>query len=315
MLSWLLDPALIASVVAGTLYIVGGHRRLHPHPRRWRWGARQWRTLAFAAGLGTVVLALDSPIDSLSDQLFSVHMLQHTLLLTAAPLLLVLGAPGMRWWRCLPLGARRWLARRLSTSHALALTSRILHWERLAVALFAGDLWIWHLPALYDLTLKSLAVHYLEHATFLVVGILLWLQVLDSAPWRCRLGYIGRAATLLATIGGWLLAVVLAFAPAPLYPGYADLASRPWGLSPLVDQQLGAGVMWGLGSIATSVGIFLSIYRWFEADQQREDAIRSGERLAGRRWGQGPGPAPGPLPEPDQTGGGSAPGPERGHGP
>ncbi len=61
------------------------------------------RTVSFAAGLLTIVIALDSPIDTYADQLFWVHMLQHILLLTVAPPLILLGRPWPRMWRALPL--------------------------------------------------------------------------------------------------------------------------------------------------------------------------------------------------------------------
>ena len=104
---WSLQPSLLYVAVAAMLYWVGGrgYRRAGREPRR---------TAAFAAGLVTIVLALDSPIDAYADQLFWVHMLQHVLLLTVAPPLILLGRPWPRMWRALPLQRGRRVGRTLA---------------------------------------------------------------------------------------------------------------------------------------------------------------------------------------------------------
>ena len=103
---WSIGPSLLYVAFAGLLYWLGGLGRR----RRADDGVR---TAAFVAGLVTIVVALDSPIDRYAEQLFWVHMLQHVLLLTVAPPLILLGRPWPRMWRGLPLrlanerGARR----------------------------------------------------------------------------------------------------------------------------------------------------------------------------------------------------------------
>ena len=109
---------------------------------------------------------------------------------------------------------------------------------------FNINLIAWHIPAAYDLTLRSIAVHVLEHISFLVFGVLLWAQVIASPPLRARLTSVRGAYYMTSTlVVGWLLSLVLAFAPNPLYPAYADLAQRPGGISALTDQQLAGGVI------------------------------------------------------------------------
>ncbi|MGH2877170.1 MAG: cytochrome c oxidase assembly protein, partial [Solirubrobacteraceae bacterium] len=125
-------------------------------------------------------------------------------------------------------------------------------------------------PYLYDLTLRNQDVHDLEHLSFLVFGVLFWAQVVDSPPLRCRLAHLQRAAFVLsAMVVGWLLAIVLAFAGAPLYAPYAALATRPGGLSALGDQQLGAGVMWGPGTVPFAIALFALLYRWLDEAHHR----------------------------------------------
>ena len=93
--------------------------------------------------------------------------------------------------------------------------------------------------------------------------------MIDSAPWRSRLPATARAAYLgLAMVAGWILAVVLATAPSPLYAPYAAEATRPGGLTALADQQLASGVMWVPGSIPLAVALLFIAYRWLEPKEE-----------------------------------------------
>jgi putative membrane protein len=213
-------------------------------------------------------VALDSPIDDLADQLLWVHMVQHILLLMVAPPLLALARPWNRMWHGLPIELRRRVARAVVQGRGWAPV-------RAAAALLAGGIasWLafnvvlvaWHLPAAYDLTLRSPPAHALEHAMFFAVGLLFWTRVVDSPPWRSPLGAPARAAYVgSAMVVGWILAIVFAVAASPLYAAYASEASRPGGISALADQQLAAGVMWVPGSIPFTIALLAIAYRWLE---------------------------------------------------
>jgi len=271
--AWPVEPPLFAVVVAGTLYWLGGRRRVAAR----RGLERPAKTAAFYLGLFTIVLALDSPLDPLSDTLFAAHMAQHVLLLTVAPTLVVLSAPWMQMWQPLPLGFRRAVARavvRHPNARPLRAAAHAFGRPLVAWFVFDANLLLWHLPALYDLTLRSQAAHDLEHALFFSTGLLFWAQVFDSAPFRASLDWLWRAA--YATTGmlvGWVLAVVLAFAPTPLYHAYAALPSRPGGVSALGDQQIAAGVMWVPGSIVYTVAILIFFYRWLGHEPENRLAV------------------------------------------
>jgi cytochrome c oxidase assembly factor CtaG len=268
-------------VFASLLYTRGFNRRGPGHRAA---SERRWRAAGFYGGLLCVVIALDTPVDPLSERLFAVHMAQHLLLLVVAPALIVLSAPWLRLWQPLPLGFRRTVAKSVARgrwSAPLRLLGRLLSRPIPAFVLFCAVLVVWHIPSAYDATLSNQNVHEAEHATFFAAGLLFWIQVLDSPPVRARLTYGQRAVYLIgATLVSWVLALVLAFSHKPFYGEYVHLVHRPGGLSALTDQQLAAGVMWVPGSIPFTIAIIWALYRWLEpTPEPRILAGRNGHRL------------------------------------
>jgi putative membrane protein len=272
-------PLALLSLV-GCLHVLGEHRavRLLGRPRSRR---ERWRAASFYVGLLVILAALASPIDTLAEKLFWVHMTQHVLLLTVAAPLIVLGAPWSSIWRPLPLGFRRTVAKTISRSTwclPLRALGHLLARPIPAWIAFNVNLVAWHIPAAYDLAVRNRAVHDLEHVTFLLFGVLLWAQVLDSPPLRARLSAIHRVYYIVASaIVGWIIALVLIFASSPLYPAYAHLTHRPGGISALTDQQLAGGVMLVPGSLAMTLFVFVQLYVWMGIDEEparRRDALR-----------------------------------------
>ncbi|HEY6835082.1 MAG TPA: cytochrome c oxidase assembly protein [Gaiellaceae bacterium] len=279
--AWPVQAPFFLVLLAAVLYALGGRR---PGPGHRHPSERRWRSAAFYGGLLTIIVAVDTPLDPLSDKLFLAHMTQHLLLLIVAPALIVISAPWLRLWQPLPLGFRRTVAKGIARGRwaaplrALGKTaSRPLPaWIFFNVVLVA-----WHVPALYDATLRNEAVHDLEHAMFLTAGLLFWLQVVDSPPVRARLTFGLRAAYLTgAVLVSWVLAIVLALSSHPFYGAYVDLAHRPAGLSALADQQIAGGIMWVPGSIPFTIAFIWAIFRWLDPGADPSVlARRNGHRL------------------------------------
>lgn len=261
--NWPFEWPLLAVALAGLLYFLGG--RLSATPAA---AIKRWRGASFYGGLVVLVLAIDSPIDAYADRLFWVHMVQHVLLMMVAPPLLLFGRPWPRIARPVPLGVRRPLARATLAGPTLSPVRGAL--RRLASPVFAfvlfnGTLVAWHLPVLYDATLRNPLVHDLEHALFFSTATLFWVHLLPAATNRPQLSDGGRVVYGVgAVLVGWVLAVVLATAPRPLYEGYAALSQRPGGLSALADQQIAAGIMWVPGSLPYFAALTLAVIRWLE---------------------------------------------------
>jgi putative membrane protein len=264
---WSIEPPVAYVTLAGMLYWLGGRSRRRARGRPADRDREIWQTAAFVGGLLTILLALDSPLDGWADDLFWAHMLQHVLLLTVAPPLILLGRPWPRMWRALPPRVRTPIGRGVARSR-LAAPLRALARPLPAWLLFNCTILIWHLPAAYNATLTSNAVHQLEHAMFFFTGLLFWARVIDPGPLRPRLAWPWRIAYAVgAMIVGWALAIGLVLAPHPLYAHYAALAHRPGGITALTDQQLAAGVMWVPGSISYTSAFLIGFYRWLEPER------------------------------------------------
>ncbi len=270
--SWPFEPVVIVGVeLAAVLYIVGGIGAPRGH-RGVSVAVRRWRTAAFWLGLLTILLALQSPIEMLARQLFWIHMVQHLLLMVVAAPLLALATPWTRLWRALPLAFRRWVAKPLFLHPGFA----PVRWAYRQVArpgviwvLSAANLWLWHLPPLYDLTLRNHLVHHFEHILFLGLALAFWAHVFDQHPFHAPMGTLARSAyVFFAMVQSWALAGVLSFATGPFY-AYALLPSRPGGISALTDQQLGGGMMWVPGSITYSIVFVALLFKWLDEEDSR----------------------------------------------
>jgi putative membrane protein len=269
------QPAALV-LIAFVLH-VEGERRASALTGRPRDRDARLRALTFYAALVTILVALQSPLDSLADELFWAHMIQHLLLLVVAAPLIVLSRPWMSIWRPLPLHLRRAVARaamrpRYRAPRALF---RLLAQPLAAWLVFNASLVLWHMPGPYDATLRSPVVHVLEHSMFLAVGILFWAQVVACPPASKRLSYGQRiafvAAAAIPNIG---LSMFLAYAEHPLYSHYAQLAHRPGGISGLTDQQIGAGFMWTAGDLPFAIAIGVLIQRWLaEHEDEGENVV------------------------------------------
>jgi cytochrome c oxidase assembly factor CtaG len=242
--AWSADPFAVAPLaIAGVLHAVGT-RRLWRAAGTGR-GLSRTEVATFWSGWLVLALALVSPLHRLGGALFSAHMTQHELLMVVAAPLLVLGRPMIAWVWALPPAWRRGaggVARLRPVAGTWStLTAPGTAWSVHTVALFA-----WHVPALYQATLRSDAVHAAQHASFFGTGLLFWWSLL-----RLRRATRGAAVAWLfgATIVTGALGALIAMSRTLWYPAYAA-TSAPWGLMPLEDQQLGGIIMWMPGGLS-----------------------------------------------------------------
>src|SRR6266508_1891818 len=266
------DPLLVVPLVAiGVAYAVGYRRfarRRHADP------GYQTRGTLFILGYTALLVALLSPLHSVGEQFFSVHMVQHLLLtLVAAPLLLLSNSMPVLLW-ALPPRDRAAIGRLIGQPGPLRSTLVWLTQPLIAGGVFVVTQWAWHQPVLYELALASRWAHYLEHLVFFGTAVLFWWPVIGAAPLRTPLGYPARMAyTFLGWMPNTLLGAGISLSRGPLYPTYIN-AAHTYGIDAAADQQLAGLIMWVPGDIlfATILMLLLAAYlRHEEREAERID--------------------------------------------
>jgi len=270
---------VIPLAIAGLIY-ANGLRRWTDRTRGHPW----WRVAFYYTGLVVLVLSVESPIDRLGEHHFSMHMIQHELIVMAAVPLILLGAPTTPMLRGMPRWLRLGVIRRLAKRSEVRWGYRSLTHPAIAVAAIAATLWLWHLaPGWYDAALADDAIHDLQHFTFMFAGVLLWWNVIDPKPLQSRLGYLPRILYVFAAgVPKHFLAALITFAEEPLYDTY--LVARPLiGLDPLDDQQLGGLIMWVPSVMMHLLAMGIVFAVWAQKSEQRsreEEAVREAAAAA-----------------------------------
>jgi cytochrome c oxidase assembly factor CtaG len=215
------------------------------------------RVASFCAGLALVVGSLVSPVAHLGEELVLAHMAQHLAMADLGALLIVLGLTGPLLQ---PVLGIRVVDRLRALNHPVA-----------AFSLWVVDLYVWHLPPLYQAALSSELVHAAQHATFLVFGINMWLALLGPLPMPEWFGNGARLLYVVAVrLSGALLANVLMWSETVLYPDYGA-GEAVWGISPLSDQATAGVIMMVEGSVLT-----ILLLGWLFLKAAREGEERQG---------------------------------------
>jgi putative membrane protein len=250
-------PIVIVLVLLGVYGTRWRRVRAGGNPR----GAEWYRLAAWLGGVLCIAIALISPIDTLADQVFFMHMIQHVLLLDFAPILLIAGLSKV---------LLRPVARQvLDLERALG---PLAH-PAFAIGLYVGFMWVWHIPVLYDAALKSSGIHVLEHTCFLSAGLLYWWHLLSPVRGRHLTGLAPVAYMASTKVFVGLLGIFLTFAPNALYSFYEE---RPtvWGLHPTDDQALAGAIMAIEQSLVMGSALaylFVRALNESERKQERED--------------------------------------------
>jgi len=243
--AWVLPVPVTLCLVATALVYLRGWHRLHgllPNV------ISVWQLTAFMSGLFALWIAVGSPLAAFDDELLSIHMIQHILLMAVAPPLILLGAPALPLLHGLPqmlvrsgLGLfLRWPPVQW-VGHTL--THPVFCWLAATVTLIG-----WHSPAAFEFALRSDFWHEIEHACFFATSVLFWWPVIQ--PWPSVARWPRWSIPLYLFIGMMAndaLSAFLAFCDRVLYPSYAS-ASPLFAISPLDDQALAGALMWVFGS-------------------------------------------------------------------
>jgi cytochrome c oxidase assembly factor CtaG len=257
--NWNLEPLqLVPTLLVSVLYLKRTRtlaRRGTPVPG--------WRQFLFWLGIALVVFALNSPVDELAEtDFFFVHMLQHVSLGDLAPLCFVAGLTGpvLRPVLALPGFDRL----------------RILTHPLVALPIWAVNLYIWHLPFLYEAALRHDSVHALEHFLFFTCGALMWSPVVETLPapeWfgtAWKLGYVALVRLIETVLGN-----VFIWSTSVFYPVY-EAGLPKWGITAIQDQNIAGVVMMIEGSFVTLGALAWLFLRLAAEGELRQELIEQG---------------------------------------
>ena len=262
-IGWTLDPVLIIPLGLALLVYCAGWLRLSE-----RSSSRPRGAVLFMSGWLVLTLSLVSPLHAAGERSFTMHMIEHELIMLVATLLLAMSTSGgvMAWGLPRPL--------RLSLGGSWKSPLQSL-WRRLtdpvtATAIQAAVLWMWHAPVLFDRALESSGWHIAQHFCFFASSLIFWWAMLHPR----RGGYGVSAACLFATslIGG-ALGALMSFSSSPWYSDYAAMGMTGIGLDPVDDQRLAGLIMWIPGGLVHGVAAIALFYKWLRASEGSHAAL------------------------------------------
>jgi len=262
---WTPDPLVLSTVATATAVYSRGLSRL------WRSagvgaGISRGRAAAYYLGQLSLLVALVSPIDRLSDILFSAHMTQHEILLVIAPPLVVLGRPlsALAW--ALPASSRVGLLRTLEAPRWTSL-GRGAGMPLLILLLHGLVLWLWHIPSWFEAALRNEAIHALQHASFFGTAALFWWAVVSGRYGRAGYG-LASAFVFATAMHTSVLGALLTVASRLWYPLYAQRAAA-WDVNALADQQLAGLIMWVPAGVLMSLLSLALFAAWLGEAERR----------------------------------------------
>lgn len=264
-LGWTLSPDLLIPLGLALLIYIGGWVRLST-----RASTRPAGAILFLSGWLVLTLSLTSPLHQAGERSFTMHMIEHELIMLVATLLLASSNSG---------GVLAWgLPRPIRMTLAGSWKSPLQRlWKRLtepitATAIQAIVLWAWHAPILFDLALESFGWHIAQHACFFVASLLFWWAMLH--PRERGSGYGVSAACLFATslIGG-ALGALMSFSSSPWYAQYAAMGMTGVGLDPVDDQRLAGLIMWIPGGLLHGAAALALAYKWLKSSEEGHAAL------------------------------------------
>lgn len=260
MAMWQFEPEIVAGlIIAAALYSAGVRRGA---------GGKWWRHGLFVGGLLALTAALLSPIEPLADHVFVIHQVEHMLLRTIGPMLILLSQPQAALMRGMPNWLRRGIVSPIIGNGGVRRSFGFFSQPSIATFLFIGVSWFWMIPKWHDIAILDEPIHYCWHVTLLLTGLFFFSTIFDPrpAPAGARLG--ARLVMFwCAAMGNILLGAFLTFKSVPLYQAY-DVMGRMFGLDAMTDEQIGGLTMWIPGCMMLALSIILILHRW-GVDEER----------------------------------------------
>jgi putative membrane protein len=258
--SWSWEPGVLVGLFSLVTAYVIGLRRFRPETLWQEQNVSIRELVCFGLGVALLVVALVSPLDTLSNQMFSVHMVQHMLLVYVVPPLLLAGMPS-------------WLTRPLLSIPSIQKVWTVCVSFVPATIIFNGILVAWHLPTLWDYALIDPMVHALEHVAFLFAGIVVWWPIYSQSQDVPRLRYPSQMLFLFVqSLVPAIIGAFITFSAIVVYPVYLE-TPKLWGLTPIADQQIAGLVMKMLGMVYLWILFTIKFFQWFTHEEHENEKL------------------------------------------
>ncbi len=277
------SPPAVLFLLLTSAYTIGAMRlatRSDKDGRFW------YKFTASVLGLVLLATALAGPLDYYSGDLFAAHMSQHIVIAMFAAPLLLLARPMPAYIWALPRPLRVGVGTALTNSGVIIKVMRILTRPSVALPLFIGTLYAWHIPAAYNQSLEDEWLHLFMHFTMFTTAVLFWWPIIGPPPIRTKLTHPQRIVyLLLAVTPTAVLAAIITLSKSVLFDFYLDSPGH-FSWSPTEDQRTGGLLMWIPGNFVYLTTVTILFFRWFKEEEQktsreatlRKRQIRSSDR-------------------------------------
>jgi cytochrome c oxidase assembly factor CtaG len=255
---WTVEPWILVPMLLCLMLNAAGVRRLLGRAGKSRAALRR-RAWLFGAGWLVLAGATLSPLHEAGSRSFSLHMIEHELIMLAAAPMLALSRPLATMIWAFPAGLRRMLGR-MTRAGAVRGPWLLLSAPVAATAVQLAAMWAWHSPGLFERALRSEAWHAAQHVSFLAAALLFWWAVARREGRDERAG-LAALCLFLTSLGGGALGAAMTFSASPWYGDYATMGMTPWGLTPEEDQQLAGLLMWIPGGMVHAGAALLMLMR------------------------------------------------------
>jgi putative membrane protein len=241
LLAWDFDPLVTTGLLVAVSVYWWAWRRVQASGERL---PPSWYAWSFAGGIGFLAFSLLGPLETYNENLFTLHMAQHLIIMQIATPMILLGRPVHLLLRAMaPRTTKQTVSFLFGKSGprylVLAVTAPII-----AFVLFNGNLGLWHLPMFYDAALRGEWVHHFQHILFAGFAMIYWWTIIDPVPRHHRILEVwAMGSVFLSMMISSIIGAIITLSNSVLYSFYLE-AANPWGWSPLVDQQVGGLIMW-----------------------------------------------------------------------
>jgi cytochrome c oxidase assembly factor CtaG len=260
--AWTLDPWVALPLGLTAILFAVGLARLWARSDLGRAGLTRSAVL-LGAGWALLAAALVSPLHEAGEHSFTMHMIEHEIIMLPAALLLAASRPGPIFLWAFPAGIRARLGRIAAGGRGLwhFLTDPVVATIVQAIAMIA-----WHMPALFDRALESQGWHVAQHLSFLVTALLFWSAMANGRGGRAGFGVAAMCLFCTSLVGG-ALGALMTFSASPWYAVYAAMGMNPAGLTPIEDQQLAGLLMWIPGGLFHAAAALFFLLKWLKASE------------------------------------------------